>query len=497
MIERGRARRASLLGLDAHQRFARQRALTQRLRRAAWAGLTLSALHLLVAILTENSMLLVLVPIAAGLGFIMPLDNQHRWARGYLARNQGLSYETALEAEGKPDPYGLWSASTEVAVQAVRRGDSPPMDWRWLPVAVVTILMLIVSPLLVSQTAAVRDALGTLNAAANETQSTSTQTPDDPSRSTEPSGRAGEGPTPPEAAAESAPVAPQAAPEAVTDPSHSGGSETLGDEANQLGDPAAPPATGDEAIERFLAQAEQRSSSEGPSQREAESEQTGSDGPTTPNSSREAQGQDPNPEDATGAERGANEDASGEGTQIEVPSDDPAGGDARQARDEPTDDASTEGAGPSRGADTAEPSEVPDPSGVGDEREAGIEESLEGLGEGRDAGMDDRDGSEAGQSPDDRASGDGEAGNRPGSRQDSDLADGESSTTAESLNDEAPDGPRASAGVTVDRGIAPGDAPPTVSEGRPAATDARDAERIAEETNLPSVYREIIRRYFR
>ncbi len=525
MIRPGRRRRAGPPELDWHLRLAASRRRRLRTRRGAWTGLAgafVGAIWVLAG--GPPWATPALAALGAVVGAAVPARGSEAWARSWIGARHGLGYDTALEAEGRPDPHGLWAASRDRARLGLRGATPPAAERWWLPPAIAAVLLITASPWLATIP---RPSAPALDRAATEAarpdRDAGGATPRADGESGGPSGPAGAAPPPerPDVATDGAAPPPDArdAP-AARDQAESDGPAADGDDEAS--------ATGGAAVDRFLRDLEptpdEATNPFDPAGRRADEE-----GSPEARTGGEAAPEDVPPRSGDdGSETGQPTDASGEGS----PSDGSApegtgprsdgGATPDSARDEAGDEAGSDGGGDQadggdgardREADGEGASAAPDAASGESEGGAGTPEGQPDDGaeaaarDGRDeadaAGLDPGEGEAGGAGA---AGGDGRDGDAAG------AAGGEAGGAEPSPEGEAqpflggPDGAAERLSGRPDEGPAPsvgsvrggGQAPASVPEGAPADPSyGRAAEQAADEAGLPGAYREIIRRYFR
>jgi|GEM_PF-1122762 len=525
MIRPGRRRRAGPPELDWHLRLAASRRRRLRARRGAWAGLAgafVGAIWVLAGGPPWATPML--AALGAVTGVALPVRGSEAWARRWIGGRHGLGYDTALEAEGRPDPHGLWAASRDRARLGLRGATPPAAERWWLPPAIAAVLLIAASPWLAMVP---RPSAPALDRAATTETTREERDPGDTApradgESADPSGQAGAVPPPerPDAVADRAAPPPDArdAPTA-RDEDDIDGPPTDGD-----GEPSA---TGGAAVDRFLRDLEP-TPDEATNPFDPAGRRVDEEGSPDARGGGQAAPEDVPPRGGgAGPEAGRGTDASGEGS--------PSAGAAQEGADP-----GSEG-GPTSGSEGDEAGEEGGASGGGDRAERG-EGAGEGTsdGEGAAAPDDARSASEGGRgTPEGQRDEGAEAAARDG-RDDADAAGldpgageaggpgaagsdgrggddagapgGEAGGTEPSAEGEpqpflgGPDGAAERLSGPLGEGAAPsvgslrggGQAPASVPEGAPVDPSyGRAAERAADEAGLPGAYREIIRRYFR
>ena len=514
MIRPGRARRGPPQGLDAHERFARTRRRAVRAHRAALAAAATAVVTVAATLIGAPRTVVLLVPLVAVIAGLTPVPGAAAWARRYLRSEQGLGYDTALEAAAREDPFGLWDEARERARLDVRGVTPPPTDWRWLVPTVATLVLLAALPF----TQPLRSSL---------------ENPSGQAAGQEPRGEAfEEGGTSVDDAdqasgtsADDAPDAPLPTAGLDADPPSTASNanpqrgegqtnDTL--DAGGEADGTEDAVTGPDAVDQFLQRDDPTDEPASAMERPGDADPaSAADGAASRNANGETQAppnaRDGNaPEDvdtsATRIQPDAGQDGEGSGAQgvdAEAPEasdgDEPTSGEAdaqatgerMQASRPEADGAAQEGTLEENAG--AQKGEV---EGTPDRLQGDVDASADAGTEGAEAegltGSGDTPNSDAS-----RALNDPTAGNAPGAATAVDPATGPDAQPAERLSGDPGQGPSVTIGTTRDLGARP-DAPPPVTprvdvDGR----RARDVERITEETNLPAAYREIVRRYFR
>jgi hypothetical protein len=512
MISRGRLRRAAPPGLDWHRRLAASRRRAVRARRAGWSAL--AAAVLVVAVGASG-----LVPgwtpwwagasaaLAAGIAAALPVADAEAWARRWIAARHGLGYDTSLEADGRDDPYRLWQRARERTALELRDARPPAPDRWWLPPAVAVALVLAATPLVGSgPDLAGGEGAGASGSARPAGGGSGPEAPLDAGAVEAQAPRDGGGATaPPERPVDAGDDAAAPAPDAREDgddAARPGGSE--GSDGDGGSDDAASQAPGS-PVERFLRDLETTDESladpfepverpdDAPNERGAGSPaQLGERRPTPSGDGDAGDRSERRDGDATGDEE---QPGDGDGDQ----------GQAQGSGATERDDAAREGpsgqgpddersAGEEGGAAGAAGERGGEPGSEGDESlVAGGEAEEQGLAEGDPAGGGSGSGSEPGERAGPAAGSEG-AGVSAGDEGAAEPSIGGAEGPARRLPGELEDGEAPVVGSVRGGGAAPEALP----EGRQATpSEARGAERAAEEQGLPGAYREIIRRYFR
>jgi len=523
MIRPGRRRRAGPPELDWHLRLAASRRRRLRARRGAWTALA-AAFVGVVWVLAGGPPWA--TPLLAALGAVagasVPVRGSEAWARRWIGGRHGLGYDTALEAEGRPDPHGLWAASRDRARLGLR-GATPPVAQRWwLPPAIAAVLLIAASPWLATVPRPSAPALDrpASEAAGADREAQGTVPPAD-GDGADPSGPAGAAPPPerPDAASDAVAPPPDArdAPDA-RDEDGTDGAATDGD-----GEAAA---TGGAAVDRFLRDLEpapdEATNPFDPAGRRVDEEGA----PDARSGGRAAPEDAPPRSGGAGSEAGRAGEDPGEGA--------PSAGAARDGAAPRSDGGATSGsdgdaadeAGANGGGDQDEGGEEASEPGADGEGTAatdaarGEPEGGAGASEGRReegadaAARDGRD--EAGAAGLDPGAGEAGAAGAAGSDgrggDEAGAPGGEAGGSESGVEGEpqpflgGPDGAAERLSGQLGEGPAPsvgslrggGQAPASVPEGSPVDPSyGRAAERAADEAGLPGAYREIIRRYFR
>lgn len=522
MIARGRSRRDAPPGLDWHVRLAAGRRRSLRARRAAWSALAVAlpgVASTLILGRPSSTVAALAAAFAAVVAAALPVRDAERWAREWIAAQRGLGYETALESPGRDDPYGFWARSRERTTLALRDAASPPASRWWLPPTVALALLLGAAQLM--------GPLGSMGATADRAG---------PTRTAESS--AGDEPPLPDAAAgdprsEASDAAAAGAPPERPDVGEPDAGAPAPSAREEDGDAAARDAEGGDAagssdaagtspVERFLRDLDEaRTEPDNPFDPVSEGPPGGDDGGARSDvdvGGRPSSSAGPTPED--------DRQPSGSPSEDRAAGSDPQQGDAGDpgaGREPEADRADDQGSGAGDGSDRSDASQ--DGAGAGQEgaaREGAAEGGEPGPAGAGEAGVpnDESDASAQGQgvSPDDAGLSEGEGeggGDGPEGRASdrSSAASGEDGAGASASADGelealpgAPDGPARRLPAERDEGPVPvvgsvrgsGAAPDALPDGRAATpSEARSAERAAEEQGLPGAYREIIRRYFR
>jgi hypothetical protein len=523
VIRPGRVRRSGPPDLGWHRRLAAGRRREVRVRRGAWgalAGATAGAVTVLAGAPLALAPVLALVALVAGAAW--PVPDADRWARGWIAEARGLGYDTALEAQGRDDPYGLWRASRERTLHDLRDARPPAAERWWLPPLVGAALLLAATPWLAG--APIVPPAGPAGSGASgptgeRAAGDQPPVPDGGPVDAAPSG-GGEAPPPARSDERDAAAAPEerGAPDA-TEPDEAAAPSAGGEEGGV--------ASGGAAVDRFLRDLEQ-----GEERAPNPFDPAGPPRDGSPPDERPAGGEAAPPTGEAPREGGAlrggatDEPAGEEGAAGDAPRDLPrrpadeaggGGGDAASdAPEQGGQDGSEEGdpgaderaAGPPESDRAGEGGDASDGAG-GEAREGAGARPEEGAPEGLEEGAgarpgtpqeEDAGGGGGGGSPDadEPREGGGIGGEGAGAGEGGDAEAepflGGPDGPAERLDGGPGDGPVPSVGSV--RGG--GRAPEAIPEGAPVPSSyARDAERAAEEAGLPGAYREIIRRYFR
>ena len=127
--------------LGLHTRMAARRRLHLRMTACSAGALLSSAVAWLAGLSLLAHALLMAAGFAAGL--LYPLRRLPEWALGWLSDRIGLSYETALELEGRDDPYGLAEAVDDRTTRLVRNLSPPRNPAWWLPILALALGLLL------------------------------------------------------------------------------------------------------------------------------------------------------------------------------------------------------------------------------------------------------------------------------------------------------------------------------------------------------------------
>lgn len=127
--------------LGLHTRMAARRRLHLRMTACSAGALLSSAVAWLAGLSLLAHALLTTAGFAAGL--LYPLRRLPEWALGWLSNRIGLSYETALELEGRDDPYGLAEAVDDRTTRLVRNLSPPRNPAWWLPILALALGLLL------------------------------------------------------------------------------------------------------------------------------------------------------------------------------------------------------------------------------------------------------------------------------------------------------------------------------------------------------------------
>ncbi len=514
MIRPGRARRGPPQGLDAHERFARMRTRAVRAHRAALAAAATAVVTIAASLIGVPRAVVLLVPLIAVIAGLTPVPGAAMWARRYLRSEQGLGYDTALEAAAREDPFGLWGEARERARLDVRGVTPPPTDWRWLVPTVATLVLLAALPFTQPIRSSLVDPGG--QAAVQESRADAFEeggtTVDDADQASGTS--TDEAPDAPLPTAGRDADAPATDPDA--NPQRGEGNTDDSLDAGEEADGTEDAVTGRDAVNQFLQRDDPTDEPAASTQRPGDADPaSAADGAASRNANGEPQAP-PDARDGNATEDGdtaatriqpdAGQEGEGSGAQGvdgEAPEasggDEPTSGEAdAQATGERMQASrpGTEGTAQEGALDENAGSQEGETDGTPDRPQGDLDAGTDGGSEGREAeglaGSGDTPNSDASRAQDDPT-----AGNAPGAGTAVDPATGPDAQPAERLSGDPGQGPSVTIGTTRDLGARP-DAPPPVTprvdvDGR----RARDVERITEEANLPAAYREIVRRYFR
>lgn len=526
MIRPGRRRRAGPPELDWHLRLAAGRRRRLRARRGAWTGLAAAAVGAIWVMAGGPAWVTpALAVLGAVAGATVPVRGSEGWARRWIGDRHGLGYDTALEAEGRPDPHGLWAASRERARLGLRGARPPATQHWWLPPAIAAALLIVASPWLAAiPRPSAPASQGDAAEARGAERQPGASTPSPEGDTADPSGA--EGATAPAERPDRA-TGDDAPPPDERDTPVARDEEDGGDAAaNGDGETAA---TGGAAVDRFLRDLESAGEPEreltnpfDPAGRRAEGEGRPQDREGGRATSEDVPPRTGGAESETGQATDAPSDGTPEGGAApdRTGSDADDGATAGTEGDEASDRASEDGdasgdggPGPRERTAAGEENGAPGDDGASDRSEpddGGVLEGQRGDGadavarDGRDEGDDgalDRGAGEAGdgrgadgRNGDEAGAGGEAAGAEPGAQGEPQPFLGGPDAAAERLS--GPLGEGATPSVGSVRGG--GQAPSAVPEGAPVDPSyGRAAERAADEAGLPGAYREIIRRYFR
>lgn len=137
MIKRSRRRRE----LDASDRLEFHRALVSarrlhlRLLAASVGALIAAVLGWALGLSLETRALFLIG--GTGIFAALPVQSGERWALGWIRREAGLAYQTALELDGRDDVHGFSPAVRDRAKASVRRLTPPTHSPWWLPLFVI------------------------------------------------------------------------------------------------------------------------------------------------------------------------------------------------------------------------------------------------------------------------------------------------------------------------------------------------------------------------
>jgi hypothetical protein len=128
---------------DLHERLARRYAADVRALRAAAAGLVASLLAWTFGLGPSNHALVVIAValVAAALPVRPPVGR----ALGWIGRHAGLAYQTHVEHQEAPDPYGLLAEGALQARLSVRGVTPPARSTWWLPLAALSVAIWLVA----------------------------------------------------------------------------------------------------------------------------------------------------------------------------------------------------------------------------------------------------------------------------------------------------------------------------------------------------------------
>ena len=131
-----------------HLKLAAKR---NRNKRLSTAGIAASICSLILWLLGVSLFIHVLgVLISFAIGFLFPVGKAHSWALDLIAKDTGLSYQTALEQQDKvqESAYNLLEPLNQHAHKMIRRLSEPSLRRWWLPLLVLAfgLTLLPVSP---------------------------------------------------------------------------------------------------------------------------------------------------------------------------------------------------------------------------------------------------------------------------------------------------------------------------------------------------------------